>query len=283
MCRPTRRPATTSLNRRMGRTLRRSARPAPARHRFPWEACRSQHEVLFRDQRLQFEGDVRPSRISPTPPRPARPSVLDFSSGFGQSASGVLTYNGSAKINGTSAQLTDSGSNEAGSVFSTNAVDVTKFSNQFTFQLTNAERGRLYVHDPGRWGRPPWALPAADWAMGRSPADVGSPRAWQSSSTCSATRAKAPIRPASTPNGASPTTPAIDLTSTGINLHSGDVFQVVMSYDGTTLNVTITDTVTHATASQSLHGQYPASGRQHTGLRRLHRRNRWLDRPCRTS
>src|SRR5262249_8586581 len=63
--------------------------------------------------------------------------TLDFSSGFAGS-SGVLTYNGSAKINGTSAELTDGGGGEAGSFFSTNAVDATHFSNQFTFQLTNA-------------------------------------------------------------------------------------------------------------------------------------------------
>src|SRR5262249_41114802 len=52
-------------------------------------------------------------------------------------------------------------------------------------------------------------------------------------------------------DGAAPTKPAIDLSPTGINLHSGDVFQVVMSYDGTTLKVTITDTTTKASASQA--------------------------------
>src|SRR5262249_14074391 len=52
-------------------------------------------------------------------------------------------------------------------------------------------------------------------------------------------------------NGASPTTPATNLSTTGINLHSGDVFQVTMTYDGTTLNVTITDTSTNASANQA--------------------------------
>jgi hypothetical protein len=42
-------------------------------------------------------------------------------------------------------------------------------------------------------------------------------------------------------NGASPTVPAIDMTSSGVNLHSGDVFNVHMTYDGTTLKMTITD------------------------------------------
>ena len=42
-------------------------------------------------------------------------------------------------------------------------------------------------------------------------------------------------------DGASPTTPAIDMTSSGVNLHSGDVFNVQMSYNGTTLTMSITD------------------------------------------
>jgi hypothetical protein len=33
-------------------------------------------------------------------------------------------------------------------------------------------------------------------------------------------------------NGASPTTPYVDLTSSGIDLHSGHVFNVHMTYDG---------------------------------------------------
>src|SRR5262249_15344628 len=53
-------------------------------------------------------------------------------------------------------------------------------------------------------------------------------------------------------NGANPTSAgSIDLTGTGIDLHSGDPIQVNLAYDGTTLGVQLTDTVTHATASQS--------------------------------
>ena len=48
-------------------------------------------------------------------------------------------------------------------------------------------------------------------------------------------------------NGAAPTTPAIDMTSSGVNLRSGDVFNVQMSYDGTNLTMSITDATTNAT------------------------------------
>lgn len=173
-------------------------------------------------------------------------SVLDFSSGFATSAS-ALTYNGSAKINGTSAQLTDTGTQEAGSVFSTNAVDVTNFSNQFTFQLTNpnADGFTFTIQGDG-----PTALGASGSALGYG----GSPAILNSMAIKFDLYNNAGEGTDSTgeyANGAAPTVPAIDLTSTGVNLHSGDIFQVLMSYDGTTLTVTITDTTTHATASQS--------------------------------
>src|SRR6202022_4134175 len=47
-------------------------------------------------------------------------------------------------------------------------------------------------------------------------------------------------------NGASPTMPAVDMTGSGIDLHSGDVFRVHMTYDGTNLAMTITDALTAA-------------------------------------
>jgi subtilisin family serine protease len=43
-------------------------------------------------------------------------------------------------------------------------------------------------------------------------------------------------------NGVLPTTPSTDLTPSGVNLHSGHVMKVHMTYDGTTLTWTITDT-----------------------------------------
>ena len=56
----------------------------------------------------------------------------------------------------------------------------------------------------------------------------------------------------------SPTVPAIDLTSTGINLHSGDIFNAQLTYNGATLTVVITDTVTNATATQTYTVNIPA-------------------------
>ena len=52
---------------------------------------------------------------------------------------------------------------------------------------------------------------------------------------------------------------SIDLSSTGIDLHNGDLFQTTMNYDGTTLTVTILDTQTQATATQSYQVDIPAT------------------------
>jgi fibronectin type 3 domain-containing protein len=169
--------------------------------------------------------------------------TLDFSSGFAGS-SGVLTYNGSATINGTSAELTDGGGFEAGSVFSTNAVDVTNFSNQFTFQLTNASADGFTFTIQGDG---PTELGATGGDLGYG----GIPNSVAVKFDLYDNAGEGTDSTGEYTDGASPFTPAIDLSGTGIDLHSGDVFQVAMGYDGTTLNVTITDTSTKASASQS--------------------------------
>jgi hypothetical protein len=51
--------------------------------------------------------------------------------------------------------------------------------------------------------------------------------------------------------GASPTVPAIDLTPSGINLQNSDLMRASLSYDGSTLTETLTDTVTGATFTTS--------------------------------
>ena len=52
-------------------------------------------------------------------------------------------------------------------------------------------------------------------------------------------------------NGAAPTVPATNLTSSGIDLHSGDIMQANITYSGTTLTVKIKDTVTGKSATQT--------------------------------
>jgi predicted RecA/RadA family phage recombinase len=60
-------------------------------------------------------------------------------------------------------------------------------------------------------------------------------------------------------DGASPTIPAVDMTSSGVNLQSGDILQVQITYDGTNLAMTITDATTGSTFTQTFDIDIPGT------------------------
>jgi len=66
-------------------------------------------------------------------------------------------------------------------------------------------------------------------------------------------------------NGAAPMTPAIDMTSSGVNLHATDVFNVQISYDGTNLTMAITDATTNATFTHTWPINIPGTVGANTG------------------
>jgi hypothetical protein len=181
-------------------------------------------------------------------------ALLDFSAGFAGST-GQLTYNGSAAINGTKAELTNGGYGEAGSVFSTTAVDVTGFSTEFTFQLSAGSSiadGFTFCIQ----GNGPTALGPSGGGLGFGPDHTGGtggiPNSVAVKFDLYNNQGEGVDSTGLYTDGAAPTNiGSIDLTGTGIDLHSGDTFLVSMSYDGTTLSVTITDQVTSASATQS--------------------------------
>ena len=169
------------------------------------------------------------------------PTAINFGSGF--SAAG-MQFNGHTKLNGTRLQLTNGSANEAASAFWTTPVNVQSFTNIFTFQLTNpnADGFTFMIQNAGATAIGPSAsglgygalLPGGTPGIAKSVAvkfDLFSNDGEGTNSTGLYT------------NGASPTIPATTLGG-GVNLHSGDIFQVQMSYDGTTLSMTITDTTT---------------------------------------
>jgi fibronectin type 3 domain-containing protein len=180
--------------------------------------------------------------------------ILDFSNGFANSSS-LLTFNGTAKVNGTALQLTDGGTNEAGSAFSTNVVDVTMFTSQFTFQLTSGSStadGFTFTIQ----GVANTALGPSGGGLGYGPDHTGGTGGIGSSVAVKFdlynNQGEGVDSTGLYTDGAAPTNVgSIDLSGTGIDLHSGDKFRVSMSYDGTTLTVTETDTVTSKAATQS--------------------------------
>ncbi len=151
------------------------------------------------------------------------------------------------------ARLTDGGFGEAGSAFTNYRVGVSSFTSTFTFQMHG---GTSFMADGMAFvlqGVGPTALGGAGGGLGYQ--GIGNSVAIKFdlydnegegfNSTGLFFNGDFPGLP-SQPGEAS-----IDLTGTGIDLHSQDIFQVVLSYNGTTLTETITDTVTGATFTTS--------------------------------
>jgi fibronectin type 3 domain-containing protein len=167
---------------------------------------------------------------------------LDFGNGFTKSSR--VHLNGSAILAGTKLQLTNNKQNLAASAFSTSTVSIKKFSTQFNFQLTGASGGGFTFA----------IQPASPSALGTTSAGLGYAGVGQSVAVKFDLYDDAGEGYDSTGlylNGASPTVPAVDLSNSGIDLHSGDVFNVGMNYDGATLTVTLTDTTTNVTVTQA--------------------------------
>jgi hypothetical protein len=176
---------------------------------------------------------------------------FDFRLGFSQDQTS-LQFNGNASISGGSLQLTDGQPFEASSAFYATPVNVQSFTTDFTFQLTNpAADGFTFtiqntgVNALGGFGGTLGYAPS----VGRSVAikfDLHDNAGEGLDST------------GLFADGILPTVPSIDLTGTGIDLHSGDKMSAHITYNGTTLNLTITDTITSATWSRAFPVNIPA-------------------------
>jgi len=175
---------------------------------------------------------------------------LDFSNGFANAA-GLLSFNGTTSLVGSRLELTNGGQDQAASAFSLGRVDIGKFNTQFTFQLTNARAdGFTFAIQ----GVSPTALGQSGGGLGYGSALTGQTggignsvaikfdlynnqgEGWNSTGLYT--------------NGAAPTVlNSTDIGSTGLDLHSGDIFSVALTYDGTTLVENLTDTVTNKTGT----------------------------------
>ena len=184
-------------------------------------------------------------------------AAIDFSGGFSGETS--LKLNGKAKLNPTDVdelELTDGGKNEASSAFYTTPVGITSFTSQFTFQLTAGTAtadGLTFTLQN-----------ISSSAIGYLGYGLGYGNA--SSTSLTGIKHSVAIKfdlfnnngegvdsTGLVINGATPvgTAGSINLSSTGINLHSGDPFAVSLAYDGTTLTEMITDTVTKKSVTES--------------------------------
>src|SRR5208337_2712201 len=178
---------------------------------------------------------------TPTPTATATaPAAINFSNGFTSPAG--LTLNNGATVSGGLLQLTDGGAYEARSAFFTTPVNLQTFTSDFYFQLTspNADGFTFTI----------CTSPTAVGPNGGALAYAGIGNSVAVKFDLYNNAGEGPDSTGLYQDGQVPTVPAINLTGTGINLHSQDIFHVHLTYDGTTLATTITDTVTNASFTQ---------------------------------
>jgi hypothetical protein len=177
---------------------------------------------------------------------------INYGAGF---TSTGLTFNGTAKLNGTRLRLTDGGANEAGSAFVGTPINIQAFTTDFGFQLSSASADGFTFTIQGVGAT---ALGPSGGGLGYGPdTPGGTPGIANSVAVKFDIYNNAGEGTDSTglyTDGASPTTPALDMTSSGVSLLSGDVFNVHTTYDGTTLIMTITDATN---SSQTFTASWP--------------------------
>ncbi len=171
--------------------------------------------------------------------------VLSFSNGFASVAG--LTLNGTARNwDDSRLQLTIGGFYQAGSAFSTNPVHVETFISDFTFQLSGVppmSDGFTFTvqnSKPQALGQYGGGLGYGSWVPN---GQQGIPNSVAVKFDMFNNYGEGTDSTGLYVNGASPTTPSVDLSKSGIDLNSGDTMRAHIVYDGTTLFLTITDPV----------------------------------------
>jgi fibronectin type 3 domain-containing protein len=174
---------------------------------------------------------------------------LDFSGGFASGTAGVLTFNGGAAVNGSRLRLTDGGTFEARSVFTTNTQNITAFTSTFSFQInpgTNTADGFTFTIQ----GDTSFAVGSYGGGLGY--ATIGNSLAVKFDLADNA--GEGSDSTGVYVNGAQPTVPADSLIPSGVDLHSGDVMNATIGYDGSNLSLTIADPTTGKTFSKTYTG-----------------------------
>ncbi len=171
--------------------------------------------------------------------------TFNFSNGFTTAqSSGLMTFNGSTDLDDFRLQLTNGGENEAGSAFYTTPVNVNAFTTDFTFQLSNpvADGMTFTIQGVG-----PTALGSNGGGLGFATIQNSMAIKFDLFSN----DGEGPNSTGLYTQGSWPTTSAIDLSSTPVDLHSGNYIDAHITYDGTTLTMTLTNPISLASWSYS--------------------------------
>ncbi len=203
-------------------------------------------KYYFRIRGANGIGDSKYSNTANATTTATTVSTIDFSGGFA-GAGTTLSVNSPAVVSGANLELTNGGGNEAGSAFDVTPVDITNFTSQFVFQLTagasTADGFTFAIQNVG---------PTAKGGVGSGLGYSGIAKSVAVKFDLYNSSGEGPDSTGLYTNGAAPqNVGSINLTPTGLDLHSGHVFRANLSYNGTTLSVTITDTQTGTSATQN--------------------------------
>jgi hypothetical protein len=192
--------------------------------------------------------------------------IINFPSGFA-SASGLMLNAGTATINGSALRLTDNTNDvEIGSGFYAVPVNIQSFTTQFTLQLSgNADQNTmLFVIQnqtpaasdttgltdvsggPYAFGFQEYGVAHPDGGYAGLSSSIGVKfDMWNGGTTGLFTNGETPYEP--------------QTAIKGINLNSGDPIACTLSYNGSTLTLSMKDTVTSATFSTSWSVNIPSA------------------------
>jgi Legume lectin domain/Chitobiase/beta-hexosaminidase C-terminal domain/Fn3 associated len=182
------------------------------------------------------------------------PDATTINFGMGFATPTGMQFNGSTDLDDSRLQLTNGAQNEAGSAFFNSPTNITDFTTDFTFQLSDAQAdGITFTIQNSAAG--PTALGPSGGGLGYGPDTPGGTPGISNSVAVKydlySNDGEGDDSTGLYTNGASPTVPATDMTSSGVILNSGDTMTVHITYDGATLTMTITDYSVNATFTTS--------------------------------
>jgi hypothetical protein len=174
---------------------------------------------------------------------------VDFSSGFA-SASGLMAVAAASQISGSRIQLTDiSQSRETGAAWYVAPLNISSFTTGFTIQFPTVQPVPVAGMTFAIQNQLPASLDASSLVVSGGPYNVaGAPTGLSNmgyGGTNSSVAVKFDLSNNSTgvfTDGAAPSSSSTIMT--GINLASGHPMNVTLTYSGTTLSFSITDSVT---------------------------------------
>ena len=185
---------------------------------------------------------------------------INYGNGFGGAVG--LTFNGSAtNVDDTRLQLTTGLANQAGSAFYNTPTNIQAFTTDFSFQLSNAVAdGFTFTMQ----NVAPTAIGGNGGSLGYGP----NPNTGTTGGIAKSVAVKFDFfnnngegtdSTGLYVNGVAPTVPAVDMTSSGVLINSGDAINAHMTYDGVNLIMTLTDIVVNKTFTHTFPINIPAT------------------------